>query len=77
MPEQELLINLHVAAESVPLIVRQLRKASDKAFEVCRGMYVDKVIRVNLQSVLYSVRVYDNPEHGRSRFTVCLYQYRA
>ena len=64
MPERELLINLHVAAELVALIIRQLRKASDKALEVCRGVNVDKVIRINLQSVLYSVRVYDNPEHG-------------
>jgi hypothetical protein len=55
-------------------IVRQLRKASDKAFEYRSGVYVDEVIGINLQSVLYSVRVYDNPEHGRSRFPVCLYQ---
>ena len=74
MPKRELLIHLNVTAQAVPLIIRKLREASNEAFERCRWVYVYQILGIHLQSVLYSVRVYHDTEHGRIDFPLCLYE---
>ena len=64
MPKRELRIDLHVTAQAVPLIIRKLREASNEAFKRCRGANVDEVIGIHLQSVLYSVGMDYDTEHG-------------
>jgi len=38
-------------------------------------VYVDEVIRIHLQRVLYAVWVRDDTEHGGRRFAFCLNEY--